>query len=280
MLAPAPQPQAAVEVRRAGDARGDGQSLPRQARRSNGRADGQRDAQRVRDQRCSHPQQREVGAEERAAAEPGERGSGQTSSRQLAEHSTQCSPGEHHAAHALHGGAHQGGATRNGRQHDVHHVGGFERQWPTLAAAAESCGEGEDGHDTQDRGPVAQDVVRLIGRQRVVADQIAEPQQGAATEQRDEVHAVGGVEPLDVAEPAMLARTAHGVHGGNARRGWFRFDGGKGRRCVAHRASPSSAGRSASADHPDQLATYSRGGWKPACSIAMMLTHALTPEPQ
>ena len=227
----------------------------------------------------AHPQQGRVEAEQSAGDEPGDRGAGQATSGELGEARGDAGTGERGAAEPLHRGADQRGPARHRGEHHVGDVGGLERERSALGAAAQTGHEREDGDHPEHGRTVFGDVRGLCGAELGVADQVAQPEQEDAAEQADDVHLVRGVEPLHVAEAVPFAGGPQRMHGRRAGARRIRRRR-RGSRRVEHGHPPSSAGRRGSADQPDQLATYSRGGVKPACSIATMFMQALTPEPQ
>ena len=212
LLSPAPQAEAAVEIAGSGDVGGDGGRLPADAGDADERGEQQRDAQRVGHERGAHPQQRGVEAEQPAGHEPGDRGAGQASPGELGETRGDAGTGERGAAQPLHRGADERGAARHRGEHHVGDVGGLERERSALGAAAQSRHEREDGDHPEHGRAVLRDVRGLRGAELGVAHHVAEPEQDDAAEQADDVHLVGGVEPLHVAEAVPLAGGPQGVH--------------------------------------------------------------------
>jgi hypothetical protein len=211
VLPPAPQGEVAPLVGRAGHIGGYGGHLPADEHEADGRGRRERKACGVGHERSAHPGETDEDAEQRAAGEPGDGGARQPPSGELAERATEHCPGECCAAQALNGRTHQGAPPVDWCEHDVGDVGGLQRERPALAAAAEAECDGHDHHDAQQWWADAQHIVGLRCGERLVADEIAEPQQRDAAEQCGDVHLVRGVEPLDLAEAVQFALGAQGA---------------------------------------------------------------------
>ena len=154
---------------------------------------------------------------------------------------------ERGAANPLGDRSQQGAHPIDRREHDVGDVGAFERQRAALCAAAQRGEEGQRGdHPDQRRAVLGNVGDGLRPTTPASLMELLIHSTRAAAEQRDEIHAVGGVEPFDVAETVALAAAAQIVQDVERR---------------SH--SPVAASRFGSADQPDQLATYSRGGVEP-----------------
>jgi len=89
----------------------------------------------------------------------------------------------------------------DGGEHDVGDIWRLECQWPALRSASQRRQERQRGDHADQGRPVPGDVGDAPARWVRIGDRTADPQHGAAAEQRDEIHAVGRVEPFDVAEP-------------------------------------------------------------------------------
>ena len=90
----------------------------------------------------------------------------------------------------------------------------------------------------------------LRSRHRLVAEGAGEAEHGDHGQEADEVHAVGGLEPLDAGHSAGAAVSAQVAQYGRIS-GEGRGDGAGG---VGHGSCPVATGRDASADQPDQEA--------------------------
>ena len=206
VLTPAPQGQAAGGVGRAGDVPDDGRALPRHDAEADRRGDPQRQADGVGDQcgpahssAVKMPNSAPLAAQ--AIGVPGRRrpASWPTMAPNVAD-------SEAALRRRWRDRAQQGARPVDRRQHDVGDVGCLERQRATLRAAAQRGEERQRGEHADQCRPVLGDVGDRLRRRIGVADRAADPQHGATAEQGDEVHAVRGVEPLDVAEAMALAR--------------------------------------------------------------------------
>ena len=88
------------------------------------------------------------------------------------------------------------------RHHQVASVACFQRDRPSVTAAAEAEGDGRDGEQPDQRGAAIANRIELRTGDRIVTHEIAQPHHGEPADDGGEVHAVGDLEPLQLAEPA------------------------------------------------------------------------------
>ena len=81
-------------------------------------------------------------------------------------------------------------------------VGGLDRDRSAVAAAAQTDGDSDGDAEPEDSRATIEHVRHLRRRRRLVADEPAQPEHDATADKGDEVHAVGDLEPLQIAEPA------------------------------------------------------------------------------
>ena len=89
---------------------------------------------------------------------------------------------------------------RDRRHEQVAGICGLDRQRPAVGAAPESDRQADRDDGTQVGGPVLQHAMHADVVERGVADVAAQDQHGAAAEEGRQVHVVGDIEPLGVAQ--------------------------------------------------------------------------------
>ena len=213
----------------------------------------------VGDERAAGPGGGDDEAEQQARAGPGERRAGQAAAGELAGDRPDHAAEVGRRAQALHGRAQQGAAAVDGRQHDV-------RRRRALRARAGHPGRRCAGRRPARRwrcsprsaGALLVDRCRGGRAHRLVADETAEPQHDPAAEQGEEVDAVRASNHSRLPRRwrwRVRRRATIALVSGRRRRASL----GPRRRRRSSRAAaahvPSAAGRSGSADQPDQLAT-------------------------
>ena len=141
----------------------------------------------------------------------------------------------------------------------------LQRQRSAAGPRTQAEEQGDRSHQPADRRAVAEHVGELRRFELGVAHERGQPGDQAATEEGDEIHPIGDLEPLELGRPTFAPGVAE-VDDGTVEHGG--------------RHQPTTAGRSGSADHPDHDGVYSRVRVTPACSRASRLAQAETPEPQ
>ena len=87
-------------------------------------------------------------------------------------------------------------------------IGSLDRHRAALGAAAQPSDEGEHDQQAEHGGSVGEGVGSGGGAQRLIADVVAGDDDRTPTEDAGQVHVVGEVEPLGVAEAAGAAGAA------------------------------------------------------------------------
>ena len=111
-------------------------------------------------------------------------------------------PGERHGAQPLGDGPGEHRSPGDRSEQQVADVGGLDRDRSAVAAAAQTEGDGDGDAEAEDGRATVEHVGDLRRRRRLVADEPAQPEHDATADEGGEVHAVGDLEPLQVAEPA------------------------------------------------------------------------------
>ena len=129
----------------------------------------------MREQGRTAPHQCRGGTEQRATGAPRHQCPGQAAAGKLTDDGTGGGGREDCAADALGGRAQQCAAAINRGEHDMHDVGCFQRDWPTLRAAAQTGQEAE----ADDQAEYGRRVLRELGGSArgnlLVLDRGAEP---------------------------------------------------------------------------------------------------------
>jgi hypothetical protein len=114
----------------------------------------------------------------------------------------------HHGPETLQERLAQDGASGHRRQEEMAGVGTLDRERPALGTAAQSDRDGDGQHDTQVRRALSEKSLQTTVAERCVTDVTAHGDDRPAPEERCEIHVVGDVEPLGVAQAAAAPRSA------------------------------------------------------------------------
>ncbi len=133
---------------------------------------------------------------------PGRARAGKPTGRQLAGDGTDDRPAERDGAQPLPHGHGEHGAARHRGEQEVADIARFDRHRSTVAPAAQPEGDGDRHAETEHARAAFEHVGHLGRRGRLVADEPAQPEHDTAADEREEVDAIGDLEPLEVAEPA------------------------------------------------------------------------------